>query len=179
MSIRRLVTGTVNGRSVILNDGGVPRHHHYDSIPGFSTALVWATPQGPIGGVSTKDPITADSSYVPGPGETRLIVATFPPDPIFLANDFDPSAAYAEQQRFLTGLVDAFDPERPGMHATHTIDYGVVLDGTITLELDDGVVEVLERNSIVVQQGNIHAWRNPSNEPATLLFVLVGVQVAE
>lgn len=174
MGIRRLVTGTVNGRSVVLNDGAVPRHHQYKSIPGFSTALVWATPEVPIGAANNKDPVTSDSSYVPEPGETRLIVATFPPDSIFLASDFDPDAAYAEQQANLTGLVDAFDPERPGMHATRTIDYGVVLDGKITLELDDGVMVILERNSIVVQQGNIHAWRNTGNDPATLLFVLIG-----
>lgn len=174
MTIRRLVTGTVDGRSVILSDGAVPRHHQFASIPGFSTALVWATSPSNAHSDAVADTITATSSFVPAPGETRLEIVTFPPDSVFLSKDFDPAAAYAEQQTNLTGLVEHFDPEKPGMHATPTIDYGIVLEGTIWLELDGGVIERLEKHSVIVQQGNVHAWRNLSEQPATLAFMLVG-----
>lgn len=176
MTIRRLVTGTVDGRSVILSDGAVPRHHQYKSIPGFSTALVWATAQSSAHSDVVEDPITATSSYVPAPGETRLEIVTFPPDSVYLSKDFDPAAAYAEQQKNLTGMVEHFDPENPGMHATPTIDYGIVLEGTIWLELDGGVVEKLEKHSVIIQQGNVHAWRNRSEQAATLAFILVGAR---
>ncbi|WP_347906574.1 cupin domain-containing protein [Pseudomonas grandcourensis] len=174
MTIRRLVTGTVDGRSVILSDGAVPRHHQYQSIPGFSTALVWATSPSSSHLEAVDDPITPASSYVPAPGESRLLIVTFPPDSVFMSEDFDPAAAYAEQQKQLTGLVEHFDPENPGMHTTPTIDYGIVLEGTVWLELDGGVVEKLEKHNVIIQQGNVHAWRNRSEQPATLAFILIG-----
>lgn len=30
------------------------------------------------------------------------------------------------------------DPSDPGMHTTDTVDFEVVLEGTVVLELDDG-----------------------------------------
>ena len=38
--------------------------------------------------------------------------------------------------------VDGDDPDRPGMHATDTLDFMVVLDGRIVLGLDDGEHEL-------------------------------------
>ena len=49
---------------------------------------------------------------------------------------------------------------RPGMHTTATIDFEVVLDGEIWLELDDGVEVHLRAGDTVVQNGTRHAWRN-------------------
>ena len=37
------------------------------------------------------------------------------------------------------------DPSDPGMHATDTIDFEVVLEGTVVLELDDGAEVTLQR----------------------------------
>ncbi|WP_257153519.1 cupin domain-containing protein [Pseudomonas sp. ICMP 561] len=102
-----------------------------------------------------------------------MIIATFPPDSVFTSEDFDPCAACTEQKEHLTGLVDSFDPERPGMHKTPTVDYGIVLDGPVWLELDDGVLEKLDSHSICIQQGNIHAWRNLSDKSAKIAFVLI------
>lgn len=172
MSIRRLVTGTRDGKSVILNDGAVPRVHHYQAIPGFSTALAWSSAQAsPEPRVESVGPHT---SYLPAAGETRLMLITFPPDTVFTSEHFDPQAAYAEQKAHLPGLIDYFDPNNPGMHATPSVDYGIVLSGSVWLELDDGVIEQLEPFSVVVQQGNVHAWRNRGTEPAVVAFVLVG-----
>lgn len=33
---------------------------------------------------------------------------------------------------------DPFERDAPGMHTSDTIDYGVVVRGEMTLELDDG-----------------------------------------
>ncbi|WP_416427745.1 cupin domain-containing protein (plasmid) [Pseudomonas sp. App30] len=175
MSIRRVVTGTVDGRSVIVSDGPVPRRHDYRHVPGFSSALVWATSPGGSATVSV-DPVSPQTSYVPGAGGTTLAIVTFPPDTVFASDAFDPSAAFAEQQAHLTGLVDHFDPERPGMHATPTVDYGIVLDGTISLELDDGAMVELAQHSVVIQRGTVHAWRNTGSKPATLAFVLISAE---
>jgi len=59
------------------------------------------------------------------------------------------------------------------MHTTPTVDYGIVLDGEIWLELDNETVH-LKRHDIVIQNGTRHAWRNKGTAPATLAFVLIG-----
>lgn len=171
MSIRRLVTGNRDGKSVVLSDGAMPRYHHYRETPGFSTALAWSSSQ--LSAHSHSETVGPKTSYLPSDGGSTLIIATFPPDSVFTSGSFDPEAAYLEQKEHLTGLIDHFDPDRPGMHATPTLDYGIVLSGTVWLELDDGVVERLDPFSVVVQQGNVHAWRNQGSEPATVAFVLI------
>jgi hypothetical protein len=46
------------------------------------------------------------------------------------------------------------------------------------LELDDGKETLVRRHDIVIQQGTRHAWRNRSDKPATMVFVLVGANRA-
>ncbi|MNY62911.1 Cupin domain protein [compost metagenome] len=50
-----------------------------------------------------------------------------------------------------------------------------MLEGEITLELDDGC-RLLRQGDVVVQMGTRHAWSNSGNTPARLLFVMVGAQ---
>lgn len=67
-----------------------------------------------------------------------------------------------------------FAPEnKPIMHRTVSLDYGILLDGEIEMILDSGEKHVLKRGDIAVQRGTFHAWRNPSKtEWARMLFVL-------
>jgi hypothetical protein len=48
-------------------------------------------------------------------------------------------------------LVPWADQDDPGMHRTATIDYDVVLEGTIGLELDDGTEVVLGPGTTVAR----------------------------
>lgn len=68
-------------------------------------------------------------------------------------------------------LVDT--ARHPGMHQTETVDYIVVLQGRLTMLLDEGEVE-LNPFDVVVQRGANHAWVNKSDQPALLAAVLVG-----
>ncbi|MCI0151409.1 cupin domain-containing protein [Paraburkholderia sediminicola] len=106
-----------------------------------------------------------------------MLKVVFPPDSVFASSDFDPGAAGAEYQAKLSGLAEAFEQDNPGMHRTDSLDYAVVLDGEIWLELDDSRETHLVQHDIVVQTGTRHAWRNRSNRSATMLFVLLGKQV--
>ena len=63
------------------------------------------------------------------------------------------------------------------MHTTESVDYAIVLEGEIWLELDNDELVQLARGDVVVQNGTRHAWRNRSNEPATLAFVNVGAEL--
>ena len=67
-----------------------------------------------------------------------------------------------------------FAPEnKPIMHRTVSLDYGILLDGEIEMILDSGEKTVLKRGDIAVQRGTFHAWRNPSKTQwARMLFVL-------
>ena len=58
------------------------------------------------------------------------------------------------------------------MHRTASIDYGIVLEGEITLVLDDAEV-TLRAGDVVVQRGTDHAWANRGDVTAKVVFVLV------
>ena len=177
MTTRRVVTiDDPLGKSTVLSDGPVPRSIPFQHIPGFVTTLAWATNAQPAVPTAPRDAAASAVSWVPEPGGTRLLLITFPPDSVFRAEGFDPAAAGVEYATILPGLAERFEPENPGMHTTDTIDYGVILDGEIVLELDGGRQVELGKHDIVVQQGTRHAWRNPGDRAATVLFVLVGAQ---
>jgi quercetin dioxygenase-like cupin family protein len=59
------------------------------------------------------------------------------------------------------------------MHRTRTLDYGVLLSGSIVLLLDDDVEVKLQAGDVLVQRGTIHNWINRGSEPCTIAFVLV------
>jgi len=60
----------------------------------------------------------------------------------------------------------------PLMHRTESLDYGIVIEGEMTLVLDDSHV-LLKAGSVVVQRGTNHAWANRSGKPCRMLFILV------
>jgi quercetin dioxygenase-like cupin family protein len=59
------------------------------------------------------------------------------------------------------------------MHRTSSLDYGVVLGGSIVLQLEDGAEVVLEAGDVLVQRGTAHNWINRGSEPCTMAFVLI------
>jgi hypothetical protein len=175
IEIRRVVTGhDAAGQAVIAATGTPPRTDVFQHIPGMVSRLVWATPAVPQLPHDGKDPTASVTSIVPGPGASRLLIVTFPPDSVFAAPGFDPEAAVRENLAVSPGLAERFEPD--GMHQTPTVDYGIVLDGEIWLEVDGGRSERLARNDVVIQNGTRHAWRNKSEQPATLAFVLLGAR---
>ena len=173
LAIRRVVTGhDERGASMVALDGAPPRSDAFVHIPGMMSRLIWATDPLPTLPFDSKDPTVSVKSIVPPRSGTRFLVVTFPPDSVFAAPGFDPAAATAENLVISPGLAESFEAD--GMHATPTIDYGIVLDGEIWLELDDGRAELLHRHDVIVQNGTRHAWRNKSDRSATLAFILIG-----
>ncbi|MBM9467222.1 cupin domain-containing protein [Nakamurella leprariae] len=174
MSVRRVVTGTVEGRSTVVSDGTPPRTDEITAVPGFVSSLVWAT--DPTSPSDHQDPTAAVTSFVPQPGGTRIIHLTLPPDSVYASPEFDPALSAQQQLAASPGLAELFEPDAPGFHTTPTTDYGVVLSGRVVLELDDGHTTELAPGDVVVQNGTRHAWRNPFAEPARAVFVLVGAR---
>lgn len=174
--MRRVVTGhDVQGRSVVVSDGPIPRSHEFTTLPGWVSALPWATEPGEPTARAGDDPTAKVTDFVPAPGGTRFIVLTLPPDATMADPSFDPVAFGREQLAESPGIAEYMEAENPGMHTTPTVDYGIVLDGEVTLELDDGALTRLSSGDIVIQNGTRHGWRNHGARPVTLAFVLIGV----
>jgi hypothetical protein len=133
MGVRRVVTGQdAAGRSVIVSDDVVSTYRP----PAFSymeDATIWRAdglPSLPHDGRQT-----STTEMFPGPGGVRFAILTIHPDA------GNPS-----------------DTAKAGMHATDSVDFGVVLAGEITLEVEDGVSAVLRQGDSFVQAGANHRW---------------------
>ena len=177
MRVRRVVTGTdARGKSVFVATGEAPAQHDYVHIPGMSNVQLWSTPADPSIPRHFADPVARVESIVPGPGGTQFMMVAFPPDSVMMSPSFNPAAAGEENLRFAPGLAERFERDHPGMHTTDTIDYGIVLEGEIWLELDDGQTQHLRKHEVIVQNGTRHAWRNRGNEIALMAFVLIGAR---
>jgi quercetin dioxygenase-like cupin family protein len=90
----------------------------------------------------------------PGDGGLRKVGTTLPGGSVFRVVRFHP------------GVV-------PRMHRTDSIDYAVVIEGEIDMELDDGLMVTLKAGDVMVQRGTIHNWINRGTEPCTIAFSLI------
>jgi quercetin dioxygenase-like cupin family protein len=68
------------------------------------------------------------------------------------------------------------DQDDPGVHRTPTMDYNVVLEGTVGLELDDGREVIVEPGDVVVQNATRHRWHNRGTSVARVLSVMIGAK---
>ena len=176
MQIRRIVAGTdADGRSVIISDGPAPNRHDFTSLPGQAQTRIWYTAQPPSGRPPEGEPTTADGPVLPGPGGASFVVVSFAPDSRAAEPGFDPDAVGREFAACAPDITAVTEAASPGMHRTPTVDYGVVLEGEIWLEAGDGAQVRLTRGDTVVQLAGRHAWRNKTDEPALVAFVLTGM----
>ena len=58
------------------------------------------------------------------------------------------------------------------MHRTDTLDYVLLLSGTVRMDMDDSSV-TLNAGDILIQQGTNHSWVNVGDDIARLAFVLI------
>jgi hypothetical protein len=171
---RRIVTVNVNGKSVVQSDEQM-QTYEFKTVPGYEHTLVWVNPTTPDLRKEQRFDRYPDS-VVPGPGGTSLHFVTFPPSSVFADSSFDGEAARKEALIRLRGLADHFEKEDPGMHKTNTVDYAIVFDGEMWLELDDARTIHLKKGDVVVQNGTRHAWRNKGTAPVTMVFFLNGAK---
>jgi mannose-6-phosphate isomerase-like protein (cupin superfamily) len=179
MKIRRIVTGhDEQGNSVFVSDDYAPRAQSFASIPGQAMAQLWTTPANPVLLAQEHDPTLDYASLIPPQGGTSITMFDFPPDTV-MQNLVDGIKAFEELSAALPGLIETFEPENPGMHTTATIDYGIILEGEMWLELDNGQSRLVKAGEIVIQNGTRHAWRNKSERIARALFVMIGTSRPE
>ncbi|KAB2572677.1 Cupin RmlC-type [Lasiodiplodia theobromae] len=62
------------------------------------------------------------------------------------------------------------------LHRTISLDYVYVVQGEVTLTLDDGSRTKVKANDVVVQQATMHGWENETNQWARILLVMMRSQ---
>jgi quercetin dioxygenase-like cupin family protein len=159
--VRRIVTGhDEHGRSTVVSDGDAAAIE-FDPAGGFFH-LVWGQDEVAHFPDSGVEPRWAGSA--PPPGGCRVTVFDLPPGE---EHNLD---AYVVES-----MTEFADLTRPGMHATPTSDFDIVLKGTVGLELEDGEV-TLHPGDVVVQNGTLHRWHNRGSTMATIAAITIGAE---
>jgi hypothetical protein len=159
-TLRYVVVGDdASGKSAILRDGVAS--DIVEPLPGMMMANLWTTPA--VGEVPGSP--EAEQRLEPGPGGSVLKIATFPPAAAYQKDD------WSKVMEAVGG--PAMDSP---LHATATIDYAVVLSGEVYCVLETGEVR-LTAGDVIVQCAAMHSWENRSNEPCTMVGVMIGKTV--
>ncbi|MBI1203277.1 MAG: cupin domain-containing protein [Rhodopseudomonas sp.] len=145
--IRRVVTGhdAANVAKALI-DG--PASNAKFPSPGTVSTLIWATDKCPAGieiGTDIEDMGARIMGTAPPAMGTRFAIIDFPPG------------------------------NTPHLHRTETIDYVIVLEGEIDMDMDDTSV-TLKAGEVLVQRGTNHAWANRSATRARVAFVLIDAE---
>jgi mannose-6-phosphate isomerase-like protein (cupin superfamily) len=156
VGVRRVVTGVDDeGRSTVISDG--------DAFGGDAWAEVWVSSPA-LGVDAVVDPHDGPLALEPPAGGTAWRVFEVPPD-----------AVLRERLARTASSIPGMEPD--GFHTTSTVDYVMVLEGEIALELDTGEV-ALRPGDCVVQRGTRHAWRNRSDRPVRMVAVMLSAKPA-
>lgn len=173
LPLRRIVTGDdAAGRSVIVSDGPTPNTF---GPPGDPVLInFWATFQSPPDLRDSADPAAGPIALHSGRGGATFRFFRVPPETAFAhlsdAERRQGTAAYYAQ----VGAADAYDPtgRHPAFHRTRSVDFIVLLEGEVTLMLDDAETD-LKPFDVVVQRGTSHAWVNRGERTALMMAVLL------
>jgi quercetin dioxygenase-like cupin family protein len=145
--VRRVVTGHDNNKRAKAIGDGIAANTKTPR-PGLASTLIWCT-----------DAMPADIAVGEGVEDMGArILGTAPPEngSRFIIMEFAPGIASE-------------------MHRTETIDYIVVLEGEVDMEMDDSTVK-LRAGDAMVQRGTNHAWVNRGAAPARLAIVLLDAE---
>ncbi|WP_370151946.1 cupin domain-containing protein [Ferrovibrio sp.] len=171
-SPRRIVTGhDAGGKSVVAIDTVLaPKISNPER--GVDFYEIWNTADSPAPVDNGADPTDRPLTIPPPPQGSIIRYVDFAPESE-ATRALDAEAAKAAFAMVGTAHASTWQSGRhPMMHRTETVDYGIVLEGEITLVLDDTETR-LQAGDIVVQRGTDHAWANRSNRPARMAFILL------
>jgi len=154
---------------------------HVEEVQGVTRANgmqwygVWGWHQMPTLPCGSKEPFDANSVF-PAPGGVRINTVVFPPR----YGHEDASAAVqssdSEYDRLQARSGGLRQGARGGMHTTNSVDLGFVASGEIVTIQGDGSEVTLRPGDVYVQNGAMHAWRNDSDQPCMIAFVVMGTE---
>jgi hypothetical protein len=168
--VRRVITANDDeGRSYIAEDGISPAILTVAERPGFRNANIWRTSDSPTA-VAAKDTIVEHAGVSPPSKGTVLRVIDYPPrhpDP-----EVRRQQASASLRTLFADAAHEGAHRQPGMHVTRTVDYAIVLKGTITAIMENGETD-LHAGDILIQRATNHAWENRTSEMVRIAFILI------
>jgi quercetin dioxygenase-like cupin family protein len=172
--IRRVVTGhDKSGKAIVISDGPAPSVKSNPLRPGHKSTDIWKTTAMPVP-ISREeaDPTLGVRDFVPPLG-TKIRIAEIAPEPEAFRH-LTPAQAREVFKAGGNESASTFEQggRHPFMHRTESVDYAVVLEGEITMLLDDQDV-LLKAGDIVIQRGTNHAWSNRSGKPVRMLYILI------
>jgi hypothetical protein len=168
--IRRVVTGhDSSGNAIIVEDGPPPRVFDKLGQEGLVFYEIWNTRETPAqidgtGGEPHEDRL----ALAPPRNGTRIRVLDIPVEEATTQN-LDAVFENIGGKEAHSGSASA---RHVSFHRTQSIDYGIVLDGEITLLLEVGET-TLYPGDICVQRGTNHGWINRGTKPCRIAFILI------
>jgi quercetin dioxygenase-like cupin family protein len=173
--IRRVVTGhDENGKAIVVSDGLTTNVKTNPLRPGHRSTDVWKTSAAPV--VLSKnepDPTLGPRAIHPPPQGNIIRIAEMQPETEKIRN-LTPEKAREIFRAMGNENASTFGRggRHPLMHRTETLDYAVILEGELTMLLDEGEV-TLKTGDVLIQRGTNHAWVNRSDKVCRILFVLI------
>lgn len=177
-TFRRIVTGhDSDGKAIIINDAPPVNAHLVGGQGGPTFFEVWHTVETPVLIHPQPDETDEVNLILPPPKNgTRIRVIEFPPEGDEIRNLTEKEAA--EKFKLMgdeKASTSSGGAPHPLMHRTETLDYGIVLEGEITMILDKEETTI-HAGDIVIQTGTNHAWANRSGKNCRMAFVLIDGQ---
>jgi hypothetical protein len=179
---RRIVTGhDAAGRAVILEDGPPPRVARIGSEVGPVFYEIWNTRETPARiDRASGEPHESGIQLAPPKNGTRIRVLDIPPEDERM-KQLSPEEArrhFAEIGAAEASSYTGAGSRHAFMHRTETVDYGIVLEGELTLIVDEGET-VVRAGDIVIQRGTNHGWANRSGKNCRIAFILIDGQFVD
>lgn len=178
---RRIVTGhDKDGNAVVVSDAPPSRVVQVGGKGGPTFVEVWHTRETPaLIDRQSEEPVESGLVLAPPNRGTRIRVIDFPPEgeeikQLNQASAREKFAAIggAAASQFTQGA------PHPLMHRTQTVDYGIVIEGEMTLIVDRHETTI-HAGDIVIQRGTNHAWANRSARNCRIAFVLIDGQFTD
>jgi mannose-6-phosphate isomerase-like protein (cupin superfamily) len=170
--VRRFVTGhNAAGKAIVMLNDYAPNVTEIKGWPGLGVTEVWVTDEMPVDNHGAKDRSLRPMRHDPTPSGTIFRVVEIPPE-----GKMDPEVAFGHLGSH--NKPSATDSAKhPTMHKTNSIDYLVVISGSMHMLMEEGEVE-LHAGDCIVQRGTNHAWVNRSGKPCLLAAVLIDAKPA-
>ena len=153
-----------NGRSTVVSDGPSETR----ATPAVCTVNdIWQVPSVPSN-VLADNGLNGQVQLVPPPSGLTVRMGTFPPD-----SEWEGAEAFEEAYAAIDAPDAHVEGGDVGFHETDTVDICTVVSGEIYAVLEESEV-CLKAGDSFIQRGTKHAWSNRSNEPAVVVYTMVG-----
>lgn len=172
--VRRIVTGhDKDGKAIVLSDGLVERVYMNPVRPGHRSSDIWETRGMPVPVTRDEPDPVAEVTRFLSPLGVKIRISELEPEPESVrALDPKKAAEWYKDSGHSSSSTFGKGGRHPLMHRTETIDYALVLEGQMTLVMDDQEI-VLDTGDVVVQRGTNHAWSNRSSKRVRMLYILI------